>query len=163
MTQRFPTAFGGQRRGGFNNQRRYQEVRYPAPEKKVETKTVNTTSELDFPSLSSNWGETPKSSTIAGGSTFATLATKWKKDEEEEEARIQLEKEQAEKKRLEDMRYTTTSRIFSKGYNYSNKYSDYDYDEDGYDEYDHYAELDHYEKQLNATNDENAWSTVEKH
>lgn len=163
-TRRFPAAFGGQRRGGgggYGGQRRYQEVAYPAPEKKEAPKTVDLTSEMNFPSLGASDGWTTAKPIPSTGSTFATLAQKWKKDEEDEEERIRFEKEQAEKKKLEDSRYITTSRILSRGYAHDSKHADYEEDVD--DEYDQYAELDKYEQMMNRQkSEEDDWATVER-
>ena len=168
--RQFPAAFGGQRRGGggYNNRgggnsgrERYQEVRYPAPEKKEDKKEVNISSELDFPSLGSDGGwTTAKPSLCPGTSSFATLAHKWKSDEEEEAARIKYEKEQQEKRKLEDARYITTSRILSKGYTTQSKLNRYD--EEDEDEYDHYDELDRYEQEQNRRREDDDWATVER-
>lgn len=164
-TRQFPAAFGGQRRGGYNNRGgagrgRYQEARYPAPEKKEEKKSVNVTSELDFPSLGSDGGwASAKPSICPGTSSFATLAQKWKKDEEDEETRIKYEKEQEEKRKLEESRYTTTSRILGQ-VRYMHSNSKYDEEEE---EYDHYDALDRYDEELNRKTTENdEWSTVER-
>lgn len=168
--RQFPTAFGGQRRGGgggYNNRGgagrgRYQEVRYPAPEKKEEKKTVNIASELDFPSIGSDGGwAASKPSTCPGTSSFATLAQKWKKDEEDEEARIKFEKEEYERKKLEESRYLTTSRIL--GRNRARSTTVYD-DEGDCDDYDHYEALDRYDEEMKrkATETEEEWSTVER-
>ena len=169
--RQFPSAFSEQRRGGFNNRggggynrgggRRYQEVRYPASEVKEVKKTVDVRSEMDFPSLGSDGGwASAKPSTCLGTSSFASLAHKWKSDEEEEAARIKYEKEQEEKKKLEERKYILTSRFMgTQRYTHSN--SKYDEEEEE-DDYDHYAELDHYEQQLNTQNDETGWSTIER-
>jgi hypothetical protein len=168
--RRFPTAFGGQRRGGggsggYNNRggggRRYQEVRYPAPEQKEVKKVVDVRSEMDFPSLGSDgsWA-TAKPSICSGMSSFATLAHKWKSDEEEEAARIQYEKEEAEKRKLAESRYILTSRFMgTQRYAHSNS----KYDEEEEDDYDHYDELDRYEQQIKIRTEEEEWSTVERY
>jgi len=168
--RQFPTAFGGQRRGGgggYNNRGgagrgRYQEVRYPAPEIKKEVpKTVNVTSELDFPSLATDGWTTTKPSTCPGTSSFATLANKWKSEEEEEEMRIKLEKEDREKKRLEESRYNSQFRIIGQ-IRYAHSTAKYD-DEGDCDDYDHYEALDRYDEEMNRKRSENNdWTTVER-
>ncbi len=113
MTRRFPAAFGGERRGGGgygNNQRgggprRYQhEVRYPAPVKKEEPKTVDVTSEMNFPALGGGGGWRCAGAAAAGAGTglppayksFASMASDWKETEEQEAARIAYERSVAE-------------------------------------------------------------------
>lgn len=169
----FPTAFGGWRerdRGGYNNRGargrgRYQEVRYPAPEIKKEVpKTVNVTSELDFPSLATDGWTTTKPAICPGTSSFATLANKWKSDEEKEEIRIKLEKEEQEKKRLEESRYNSQFRILGQmRYAHSSAKYSYGDDEEDDDDYDHYEALDRYDEEMKRKQSENDdWTTVER-
>lgn len=144
-TRRFPAAFGSQRRGGGVQQRgggprRYQpqEVRYPAPEKKEEPKTVDLTSEMNFPSLGggSAWGAAAGAgSAKPAGRSFATMASDWKETEEAEAARIAYEREQQE---IENRRNRgmltsifTKSRLYTESKNVQ-EYYDQEYDDDGY-------------------------------
>lgn len=141
-TRRFPAAFGGQRRGGggYNNQRgggprRYQEVRYPAPEKKEEPKTVDLTSEMNFPSLGggSGWGSAAAGAGAPkpAGKSFASMASDWKETEEAEAARIAYEREQEEIENRRNRGMLTG--IFTKS-RLQQRYADYEEDADDYED-----------------------------
>lgn len=154
-TRRFPAAFGGQRRGGnggYNNRGgagrgRYQEVRYPAPEKKEEPKTVDLNSEMNFPSLGggSAWGSKP---VMAGAGvarstnkSFAELANGWKEADDAEKERKILEEEEARREQSDRERYCKSSRIlgFTRSRLHTEKYDEYDDEEYNNDEYDNFV------------------------
>ncbi len=147
-TRQFPTAFGGQRRGGgggYNNRggggRRYQEVRYPAPVKKEEPKTVDVTSEMNFPALGGAgggaWGIAGANAGAGTGlppayKSFAALASDWKETEEAEEARIAYERAAAEADNRRNRGMMTA--IFTKSRLHTESTGAQQYYEDEYDE-----------------------------
>ena len=72
-TRRFPMAFGGQRgRGGGSGG--YRQTAYPPPPKEEKAKTVDLTSEMNFPALGGNstWAAPPVTNTVAGSGAFAS-------------------------------------------------------------------------------------------
>ena len=141
-TRRFPMAFGGQRGrgGGGGSGYRQQQPTYPPPQKEEKAKTVDLTSEMNFPALGGNstWSAPPVTNTVAGSGAFASLASKWKESDDAEIARQAAEKVKAAQEEAERQHYSRTmrmvggtrNRLYTENYsqNYSNQDEEYEFD-----------------------------------